>query len=66
MLISILPVAMGAGLAIQTAVFSKLRGFVASPYLSSGFSFLVAWLFLLILSLVTKQSILLDGKMFSA
>jgi len=66
MLILILPVAMGAGLAIQTAVNSKLRGFVASPYLSSGFSFLVAWLFLLVLSLITKQSILLDGKMFSA
>lgn len=57
------PVSMGVGLAVQTAVNSKLRSFVYSPYLSSGFSFFIAWLFLLILNLLTHQSFPVNGTM---
>lgn len=60
MLLLLFPIAMGAGLAMQTAVNARLRGFVSSPYLSSGFSFLMAWLFLLILSLVTHQALIIQ------
>ena len=60
MLLLVFPVTMGVGLAIQTAVNSKLRTFVLSPYLSSGFSFLIAWLFLMILSLLTHQQLLIS------
>jgi len=59
------PVAMGVGLAMQTAVNAKLRGFIGSPYLSSGFSFLIAWLFLLILSGVTHQPLLISGAVMT-
>ncbi|HAT55732.1 MAG TPA: hypothetical protein DCW31_10955 [Lactobacillus sp.] len=65
MLILLFPVAMGAGLAMQTAVNSKLRSFVLSSFLSSGFSFLVAWLFLLILSLETHQPLLVSPDLFT-
>jgi len=56
---------MGVGLAMQTAVNAKLRGFIGSPYLSSGFSFLIAWLFLLILSGVTHQPLLISGAVIT-
>nr|WP_238334021.1 DMT family transporter [Companilactobacillus halodurans] len=56
----IFPVTMGVGLAIQTAVNSKLRTFVLSPYLSSGLSFFIAWLFLMILSLLMHQQLLVS------
>ncbi|WP_237756632.1 DMT family transporter [Levilactobacillus paucivorans] len=61
MLLLLFPIAMGAGLAMQTAVNAKLRDFVLSPYLSSGFSFLMAWVFLLLLNLVTRQPLLISG-----
>jgi len=64
-LLLLFPVAMGAGLAMQTAVNAKLRGFVRSPYLSSGFSFLIAWLFLLILSWTTHQPLLISGTLIA-
>lgn len=50
-------VAMGAALAVQSAINGRLRRVVGSAYLSSGTSFLVAWLFLLLLSGVTHQTI---------
>jgi len=60
MLLLLFPVAMGTGLAMQTAVNAKLRFFVSSAYLSSGVSFLVAWLFLLLLSLATHQPLVIS------
>lgn len=65
MLLLLFPVAMGAGLAMQTAVNSKLRSFTFSSYLSSGFSFLMAWLFLLLLSLFTHQSLMISSTVFT-
>ncbi|MGX6429711.1 DMT family transporter [Levilactobacillus yonginensis] len=62
MLLLMFPVAMGVGLAMQTAVNAKLRGFVGSPYLSSGVSFLIAWLFLLLLSWTTHQPLVISSS----
>lgn len=56
-LLLLFPVLMGAGLAMQTAVNSKLQRFTHSAYLASGVSFLIAWLFLLLLSIGTHQSL---------
>lgn len=49
-LLALIPVAMGSGLAMQTAVNSKLRQYVGSPYLASAVSFTVGALFLIILT----------------
>lgn len=54
----LMPVLMGAGLATQTAINSKLRQFVGSPYLASGISFLMGMLCLIMLCLFSGQSLL--------
>jgi len=64
-LLLVFPVAMGAGLAMQTAVNAKMRQIVLSPYLSSGLSFLIAWLFLLLLSIATHQPLLISPTVIS-
>ncbi|WP_125583907.1 DMT family transporter [Levilactobacillus cerevisiae] len=46
-LLALIPVLMGSGLAMQTAVNSKLRQYVGSPYLASTVSFTIGALFLI-------------------
>jgi len=52
-LLALVPVLMGSGIAIQTAVNSKLRQYVISPYLASAVSFTIGALFLIILTLIS-------------
>lgn len=52
-LLALIPVLMGSGLAMQTAVNSKLRQYVGSPYLASAVSFTVGALFLIILTVAS-------------
>jgi len=49
-LLALVPVLMGSGIAIQTAVNSKLRQYVISPYLASAISFTIGAVFLIILT----------------
>lgn len=57
LILALIPVLMGAGLATQTAINSKLRHFVGSPYVASGISFAIGMLFLIILCLLTGHSL---------
>lgn len=52
-LLALIPVLMGSGLAMQTAVNSKLRSYVGSPYLASAVSFTVGAVFLIVLTLLS-------------
>lgn len=61
-ILALIPVLMGAGLATQTAINSKLRQIVDSPYLASGISFLIGMLFLMILCLVSGQPLVPSSK----
>lgn len=63
-LLALIPILMGSGLAMQTAVNSKLRQFVVSPYLASAISFTVGTIFLLILTLISKINPLISWKIF--
>ncbi|WP_048000317.1 DMT family transporter [Lactiplantibacillus herbarum] len=51
LLLALIPILMGGGLAMQTAINSKLRQFVVSPYLASAVSFSVGAVFLIALTL---------------
>lgn len=51
--LALIPILMGGGLAVQTAVNAKLRQFVGSPYLASAISFLLGTLFLLAVTVAT-------------
>ncbi|MCT3283775.1 hypothetical protein C6Y11_14035 [Lactiplantibacillus pentosus] len=55
-LLALIPILMGGGLAMQTAVNAKLRQFVGSPYLASAISFSVGALFLIVLTLLSGVS----------
>ncbi|MEY2385419.1 DMT family transporter [Lactiplantibacillus pentosus] len=55
-LLALIPILMGGGLAMQTAVNAKLRQFVGSPYLASAVSFSVGALFLIVLTLLSGVS----------
>lgn len=55
----------GVGIPIQTAVNSKLRSYVLSPYIASFISFLVGTIFLGIMTLVTKHTLLIQPRIFS-
>jgi len=55
-----LAILVGIFLPVQTAVNSKLRNFVKSPYLSSMISFLIATVFLALTSLLTHSAILIS------
>ncbi|BDZ31578.1 DMT family transporter [Lactiplantibacillus sp. WILCCON 0030] len=63
-LLALIPVAMGSGLAIQTAVNSKLRQYVGSPYLASAVSFTIGALFLIALTVVSGINPLVAWPMF--
>jgi len=52
-LLALIPVLMGSGLAMQTAVNSKLRQYVGSPYLASTVSFTIGALFLIVLTVAS-------------
>ncbi|WP_125768707.1 DMT family transporter [Lapidilactobacillus wuchangensis] len=51
--LSLIPILIGCGLAMQTAVNAKLRTFVRSPYLASAISFALGTVFLFIVTLAT-------------
>lgn len=63
-MLSLIPVVMGGLLATQTAVNSRLRSFVGSPFLASTVSFGIGALFLLILVFFTQGSIRLTVGTF--
>lgn len=48
------PILIGSGLAMQTAVNSKLRQYVGSPYMASTISFTIGALFLIVLTLLSS------------
>ncbi|KRO26360.1 DMT family transporter [Lactiplantibacillus fabifermentans] len=56
LIFSIIPVIMGAGVAMQTAVNSRLGSYTKSPYLASAISFLVGAVFLSLILLVNQTS----------
>lgn len=60
-LLATIPIIMGAALGMQTAVNSKLRHVVHSPYLASTVSFTVGAIFLAILTLLNQQSLGVSG-----
>lgn len=59
-MIIVIPALMGAGIATQSAINSKLKTVVQSPYLASTFSFFVGWLFLSILNGISHQPFGID------
>lgn len=62
MLSIFLGVCIGGLIPLQTAVNSRLRQYVLSPFVSSFISFTVGTIFLLILSIFTGSHILLTGE----
>lgn len=63
-LLALIPIIMGSGLAMQTAVNSKLRGYVGSPYLASTVSFTIGALFLILLTLLSGINPLVAANTF--
>lgn len=63
MLFSLFAMLIGSGLACQTAINARLRGFVDSPFFASMVSFSVGTLFLCALLLVTGQPIGFDSQL---
>ncbi|WP_125763478.1 DMT family transporter [Companilactobacillus hulinensis] len=55
-ILALVPVLMGCGIAMQTAINSKLRHFVKSPYLASTVSFTIGALFLIALTIMSGES----------
>ncbi|VDG22904.1 DMT family transporter [Lactiplantibacillus mudanjiangensis] len=64
-ILALIPILMGSGLAMQTAVNSKLRQYVGSPYLASTVSFTIGALFLVILTLATGVNPLVAWSTFT-
>lgn len=64
-LLALIPILMGSGLAMQTAVNSKLRQFVGSPYLASAVSFTVGAIFLIILTIMSGINPFVSGQVFT-
>jgi len=64
-ILALVPLLMGSGLAIQTAVNSKLRQYVKSPYLASTISFSIGTIFLIVLTLLSKVNPLVSGQVFA-
>ncbi|GEO69288.1 membrane protein [Levilactobacillus acidifarinae] len=63
--LALVPILMGSGLAMQTAVNSKLRQAVGSPYLASAVSFSVGALFLLGITGMTGGSLGISWQVIS-
>ena len=59
-LLALIPVLMGSGLAMQTAVNSKLRSYVGSPYLASAVSFTAGAVFLIVLTVLSGVNLLVS------
>lgn len=53
----------GMGIGLQTAVNSRLRGFLGSPFLTSFVSFSIGAITLLLLLLFTGQPLILDSQL---
>ena len=58
-------IVIGLILSLQTAVNSRLRGFIGSPYQASFVSFTVGTLFLAIVMLASHESLGVSGQMFA-
>ena len=56
----------GLGVPIQTAVNSRLRSYVLSPYVASMVSFSVGTLFLLMLTLLTQHTVMIPSTTFTS
>lgn len=65
-LLILIPIITGGGLAAQSAVNSRLRQVVGSPYLSSLVSFATGWLLLLIAMGATRQTFKITGTTITA
>lgn len=63
-LLTLVPIFMGAGLATQTAINSKLREQVLSPYLASAISFLTGSVFLMILTIIQGSNLIIPLHIF--
>lgn len=66
LILALVAILMGSGLAIQTAINSRLRMYVTSPYLSSAISFIVGAVFLLVLTLLSGQSPLISSTIITS
>ncbi|WP_414044066.1 DMT family transporter [Macrococcus sp. EM39E] len=64
MIYILLALMIGLMMPIQTAVNSRLRTYVLSPFMASFISFLVGTLFLFIMTLATKHSVLIPLAVF--
>lgn len=65
LILALIPVLMGSGLAMQTAVNAKLRSYVVSPYLASAISFTMGTVFLIILTLISGIDPLISLSTFA-
>ncbi|RAS77275.1 DMT family transporter [Priestia endophytica] len=66
MLSALLGIGIGASLAVQTAINSQLRKFVVSPFLASMVSFLVATVFLAVITIISGSPLGLPLDLFSS
>lgn len=64
MLYILLAFVIGLMIPVQTAVNSRLRTYVLSPFVASFISFLVGTIFLFIMTLATKHSVLIAPSIF--
>ncbi|TDM02489.1 DMT family transporter [Macrococcus carouselicus] len=61
----LIALAIGIGVPIQTAINSRLRSYVLSPFVASFVSFLVGTIFLLFVTLFTKHTVLIPRDVFT-
>lgn len=66
MLYLIIAFVIGLGIPIQTAINSRLRSYVLSPFVASFISFFVGTIFLSIVTLLTKHTLLIPAEVFTA
>ncbi|MDR0899725.1 MAG: DMT family transporter [Lactobacillaceae bacterium] len=59
------PILLGSFLSFQSAVNSNLRKRVLSPFFASGISYFVGSLYLIILTLITRHTLLISSQTFS-
>ncbi|ARN96698.1 DMT family transporter [Levilactobacillus brevis] len=55
LILALIPIAMGAGIASQSAINSRLKVYTRSPYVASTVSFLVGFIFLALLTWLSGQ-----------
>lgn len=63
-LLTLVPIFIGAGLATQTAINSKLREQVLSPYLAAAISFSIGSVFLIILTIIQGSNPIIPLHIF--